>query len=380
VKPFSQPVAQRILVRDQAVWLTAWVAFLMILFLLPTLLLARTQWKSRHLETQTWEAMLDPAIPDPGYETTDDVPTDRARRVTIGFYLESIDGISLHDSQWKGVLDIWCRWKDDPDAPGGADFDPFEHLIAVNGSIVDRRMLREIHSGGEHYVQQRCSLECTKAFQVVNFPLDRHLVLASFENSDLPRQDLLFVADQESSAVSRRVAMSGYRMAGFHTIENPHSYQTSRGLPGVLPTERGTFSQPRFAIVIERDGWGLFVKMFQALFVAVAVALLACFIKPTHVDPRFGLGVGALFASVANAYLVGSYVPETSEFSLADVVNLLGIGTILVSLTQSTISLWLYDSFDNRTFSRRFDWVSFWTILTAFLASLALCLAGAVSR
>jgi hypothetical protein len=84
---------------------------------------------------QAWEAMLDPAIPDPGYETADDVPTDRARRVTIGFYLESIDGISLHDSQWKGVLDIWCRWKDDPDAPGGADFDPFEHLIAVNGSI-----------------------------------------------------------------------------------------------------------------------------------------------------------------------------------------------------------------------------------------------------
>ena len=174
--------------------------------------------------------------------------------------------------------------------------------------------------------------------------------------------------------------MSAYRIGSFQALENPHSYQTSRGLPGASPTEQEIFSQPRFAIIIERDGRGLFFKMFQALFVAVAVALLACFIKPTHVDPRFGLGVGALFAAVANTYLVGSYVPETSAFSLADVVNMLGIGTILVSLTQSTISLWLYDSLDKRTFSRRLDWVSFWAILWLFVASIALILAAAVNR
>ncbi|MEI8316798.1 MAG: hypothetical protein WCH79_02555 [Planctomycetia bacterium] len=380
MKPFGRPFTQRIRFNSEPVWLTAWVALLMVLFLLPTLLLARAQQKSLHLDRQAWEAMLNPALPDPGYESPDDLPTDRARRVTIGFYLESMDEISLHDSHWRGVLDIWCRWKDDPDAPGGPDFDPFEHLIVVNGTIADRRTLREIHSDGEHYVLNRCSLECTKAFQVVNFPLDRHLILASFENSDHTRQELLFAADQESSAVSRRVAMSAYRIVGFQALENPHSYQTSRGLPGASPAEHEIFSQPRFAIIIERDGWGLFFKMFQALFVAVAVALLACFIKPTHVDPRFGLGVGALFAAVANTYLVGSYVPETSAFSLADVVNMLGIGTILVSLTQSTISLWLYDSLDKRTFSRRLDWVSFWAILWLFVASIALILAAAVNR
>lgn len=361
-------------------WLTAWIGLLAMLFLVPAFLIAWEQRASRIFEANAWEATLDPTTPDPGMPPAEDVPTDRARRVSIGFYLETMDEISLHDSQWKGVLDVWCRWKDDPDAPGGADFDPFDHLIAVNGMITDRKVLREIHDGGEHFVLQRLALTYTRIFRIVNFPLDRHLLLASFENSAHSRQDLLFVPDQDASAVSARVAMTGYKVLRSHAVETPHSYQTNRGIPGAKADERGAWSQPRFAIVIDRKGWGLMLKMFQALLVSVAVALLACFIKPIHVDPRFGLGVGGLFASVANSYLVGTYVPEGSDFSLADAINLLGIGTILVSLTQSTISLWIYESLGNQRLSRRFDWVSFWTILTAFLASLALCLAGAVSR
>lgn len=361
-------------------WLAAWVALLVVLFLVPALLIAWEQWQSRSFERLSWEATLDPNSPDPGMAPAEVVPTDRARRVSIGFYLETMEDISLHDSQWKGVLDVWCRWKDDPDAPGGSDFDPFDHLIPINGMITDRKILREIHEGGEHFVLQRLALSFTRTFRIVNFPLDRHLLLASFENSAHPRQDLLFVPDQDASAVSARVAMTGYRILRFHAVETPHSYQTSRGTPGVAADERGAWSQPRFAIVIDRKGWGLLVKMFQALFISVAVALLACFIKPIHVDPRFGLGVGALFASVANSYLVGTYVPDGSEFSLADAINLLGIGTILVSLTQSTISLWIYESLGNQRLSRRFDRVSFWTILLVFLTALCLCLAGAVSR
>lgn len=360
-------------------WLTAWVALLTALFLVPTLVIAWRQRESRRFEKLAWEATLDPDTPDPGMAPAESVDTGRARRVSIGFYLETMEEVSLHDSHWKGVIDVWCRWQDDPAGAGDDGFDPFDHLIAVNGAITDRKVLREIHDGGGHFVLQRLSLSYTRIFRIVNFPLDRHLLLASFENSAHPRQELLFVPDEAASAVSARVSMTGYRVVRSHAVEMPHSYQTSRGIPGAAPDERGTWSQPRFAIVIDRRGWGLMLKMFQALLISVAVALLACFIKPVHVDPRFGLGVGALFASVANSYLVGTYVPEGSEFSLADAINLLGIGTILVSLTQSTISLWIYETLENPGLSRRFDRVSFWTILTVFLASFGLCLAGAVA-
>ena len=364
----------------QSRWITAWVGLVVVLFLVPTLLLARAQRESRRLDKHTWDTILDPSTPDPGHLPNVDVPTDGARRVTIGFYMESIIDVSLHDSRWNGVIDVWCRWKDDPAAAGGASFNPFDHLMAVSGTITERKVLREIHDGVEHFVQQRLWIDYSKAFPIVNFPLDRHLLLASFENADHPRQDLVFVIDENATAVSQRVSMTGYRLVRFHAVETPHSYQTSRGLPGVAATERGTWSQARFAIVIDRFGWGLFFKMFQTLFVAVAVALLACFIKPVHVDPRFGLGVGALFAAAANSYLSGTYVPVTNEFSLADIINLLGIGTILVSLTESTISLWIYETLGNPALSRRLDRVSFWTIFIGFVGSLSLILAGALSH
>lgn len=360
------------LVRER--WLEAWVILVMVLFAVPTVMLAASQRRWLALEEAAWAATLDPTTPDPGLNPPEPVSTEGARKVTIGFYMESIEHISIHDGGWSTTIDVWCRWNHDDADP---DFDPFDHLLPVNGKITAATIVREWHDGGSHYVHRRLELEFRRNFRVVNFPLDRHLLLASFENSVHPRDELLFVPDDAASAVSRRVATAGYRVERFHAVENPHSYLTSRGWPAFPPERSGTWSQPRFAIEIGRSGWGLFLKMFQALFVSVGVALLACFIKPIHVDPRFGLGVGALFAAVANGYLVGTYIPESGEFSLADVVNLLGIGTILLSMTQSTISLWIYETRDDPAASRRFDRVSFWAILGGFVTALTLLVAGA---
>jgi hypothetical protein len=58
--------------------------------------------------------------------------------------------------------------------------------------------------------------------------------------------------------------------------------------------------------------------MFQALFASVAIALIVFFIKPIHVDPRFGLGVGAFFAAVGNNIFVGSMLPPAHRHGQRD--------------------------------------------------------------
>ena len=355
-------------------WMKGWLVLLAAVFLVPSVLLARTQWQGRRHDQLVLETTLDPARPEPGAAPIDDVPTDAARRVTIGFYLESLGGVSLHDGEWSAVIDVWCRWRD---GPGDDAFNPFERLIAVDGTITDSRLLAHVDEAGEHYELRRLSVTYTKPFRIRTFPVDEHLLLASFENSAHTRRELVFEPDLADTAVSHRATLSNYRVVRFHTVENPHTYKTSRGRADIDADPRRTYSQPRFAVVIDRGGLGLFTKMFQALFISVAVALLTCFIKPTHVDPRFGLGVGGLFATVANAYFVGSLVPETNEFSLADIVNLLGIVTILLSLTQSTLSLHVYETLGRPALSRRFDRVGFWTTLVGFVAALALIMAAA---
>ena len=59
-----------------------------------------------------------------------------------------------------------------------------------------------------------------------------------FEAGD-PRDELLFLPDDATSAVSRRVSTAGYRIERFHAVENPHSYLTSRGWPDFPPDRAG---------------------------------------------------------------------------------------------------------------------------------------------
>jgi hypothetical protein len=363
---------------DTPSWVRLWLGCLVAVLLGPAVVLAWHQWHSRHVERLDWAATLDPMTPDPGTTPAEDVPTEGARRVTIGFYLETMGDLSMPESRFDATIDVWCRWRDDdPNAVAGEAFNPFEHLIAVGGRIEDRKLLQRIDDGPEHFELQRLKVSFTKVFGTTSFPLDRHLLLMAFENSAHPRQTLLFVPDFEASSISTRARLSGYRIEQFHVVEMPHSYRTSRGLPGVPPETRATYSQPRFALVIDRGGWGLFTKLFQAMFVAVGVALLACFIRPIHVDPRFGLGVGGLFAAVANGYLVTANMPEGGDFSLADEITLLGIVTILVSIAGSAMSLFVYDSLGRHGLSQRLDRLTFWTILGCFAAALVMLVAAA---
>lgn len=356
-------------------WMKAWLVLLAAVFLLPSFVLARKQWEAHRDERIALEAALDPALPDPGAEPTEDVPTAGARRVAIGFYLESLGSVSLHDSTWSAVIDVWCRWRD---AEDNDSFNPFDRLIAVSGSITDSKLLSHVDNEGEHYELQRLSVTYTKPFRIRTFPIDAHHLLASFENSAHTRRELVFVPDEADTAISHRATLSNYRIVRCLAVESPHTYRTSRGRSDIDDDHRRTYSQPRFAVVIDRGGLGLFAKMFQALFISVAVALLTSFIKPTHVDPRFGLGVGGLFAAVANAYVVGSVAPETNEFSLADVVNLLGIVTILLSLTQSTLSLYVYETLDQPALARQFDRASFWVTFGGFCVALGMLMAAAM--
>jgi hypothetical protein len=208
---------------------------------------------------------------------------------------------------------------------------------------------------------------------VSRFPRDDHVLTINIEVPASERRELVFVADDESSGVSSRIKIEGYSIYKQAILEKPHAYRSSHGDPRLAPGTDRVFSQLRMGVWIYRDGWGVFLKMFVGLFGAVAVAMLAFFIKPTDVDPRFGLGVGALFAAIANTYITASLVPDTGVMTLADMINDVSILIIFLTLLESTISLYLYDRKGKEALSRLFDRVSFIVFLTSYvLINLAL--------
>ncbi len=303
--------------------------------------------------------------PPPGHEQ--DVPVE----VRVGVYLDHIPDISLREEHWTADFYVWFRWNGDAANPG-------ETFQVVNGQIESRNKVDEHVAGADHYVLYRVRAHIAKAFDTTRFPCDDHVLTINLEDTARPSYELHFVPDADSS-LSSRVRVTGYRIYQQGAVVKPHSYRTARGDPDLPPGFKATYSQFTYGVWIARPGFGFYLKVFQALYAAVGIALLAFCIKPTDVDPRFGLGVGAFFAAIANTYVASTLLPDAGIMTLTDMVNGVAIVTIFLSLVQSTISLYLYDVRGKEALSRLFDRVSLAVFAVAYVAiNLAIPLAATV--
>jgi len=353
-------------------WLAAWAALLLALFLGTGVSLVHSMWANRQASAARHAARLDPAADEPGVTAADrDLPADaRPSRVLAGVYVDRVLELSVKEVHWTVEFFLWFRWRGD--TPKSC-----EDFQLVDGSIENKDQEADETIDGVRYQRFRVVAKITKFFDVSRFPCDDHQLTIAVELPAHPRHEVLFVPDRDNTAVSSRVRVPAYDLRPATVLEKPHSYKTTRGDPRLPPGTKSTYSQLRMGVGIERSGWGLYFKLFQSLYVAVLLALLAFFIRPTEVDPRFGLGVGALFAAVANAYVISSLVPDTGVLALADVVNGVGIGVILLTVVQSTVSLHLY-THGRKALSRAFDRLSFAVILPAYaVLNIALPLAAA---
>ncbi len=211
---------------------------------------------------------------------------------------------------------------------------------------------------GEHYALYLVRGQGHQVFNTSRYPVDDHLLTLAIEDGSLMWQDLEYVADTEGSNISSRVKMPGYKVLKSALVVKPHAYKSSFGDPAMAAGSRRTYSQLIYGIWNGRTGYGPYLKVFVGLFAAAAIALLAFFIKPTDVDPRFGLGVGGFFGAVANTLLSASLVPDSGILTLMDMVNGVGAITIFLTLVESTISLYLYDIRGEVALSRAFDRVA----------------------
>ena len=334
------------------VWI--WAIVLVILFATAAVVTAGAVYKNRIAAIERHNGRMSSDVGEGGTKPPPTALPAGANpvRVQTGIYVDRIIDLSVKEARWTVDFYLWFRWN-------GTGVDPGENFQIVDGSIESKEKADEYASGDERYVLYRVVARITKFFDVSRFPRDDHVLTINIESPASERHELLFVADKESSGVSSRVLIPGYLTYQQAVLEKPHAYRSTHGDPRLAAGTEKVQSQLRMGVWIHRQGSGFYLKMFVALFVAVGVALLAFFIKPTDVDPRFGLGVGALGAVIVNTYVISSLVPDTGVMTLADTVNHVGIVTIFLSLMQSAISLHLYERKGRKTLSRLFDRVSF---------------------
>lgn len=349
------------------------VGGLVVLIVVAGSSLVAMEYKNKAISRVYYRERMDPQATEHGLTPADIIlpPEAHPRKVSAGVYIDRIVELSMKDLTWVVDCYLWFRWQD-------SSLHMSDNFQVVDGWIDSREKKDEYIDGNEHYVLYRIIAHITSVFEELRFPCDDHLLTVCIEYPSYERSGMLFEADTINSAVSSRVKVPGYKIYQMAVVEKPHSYKTSRGDPRMHPGVKATFSQFRMGLWIKRESWGFFLKMFLPLYVSVLVAMLAFFINPLHSDPRFGLGIGALFAAVANSYINSSMLPNTGVMSLADVINIAGISTILLTLIESAISLYIYEKRGKHSLSQRFDRVSFYIMLGGYVVlNIALPLAAA---
>jgi len=278
--------------------------------------------------------------------------------VQVGISIEKISDFSVKNVAWNADFLVWFKWRQPPASPS---FDPGQAFEIVTGTIVSKQKIIDQVQGPDHYSLYRVSATINYPFNVARYPMDDHLLSMFLQDPIHPQ--IQYIADRVNSRVDPAIRIPGYQIAqtviGVQTVPEDTTFG--------IPSGQKEFEQFGFGIFILRQGFGFFLKLFQALFVAVGVALLAGFFK-AHEEIRVELLVGGLFAAVANTYITSSYLPDTGTMTLMDQVNLLGLGVIFICLIQTVISS-RFAARDELDFCQLFDRTSF-ALIAFFYISL----------
>jgi hypothetical protein len=338
-----------------------WAVGILLLYLIGACLGVLRLWTYKAETMKMRQAWLEGAAKEPGSP----IPEINARtaggpvKVLVGIYVNRIGEFAMKEAGWTAEFDIWFRW-------AGAEVNPGETFQVVNGQIETRKKQEAYVRDGEHYERYRVRARIAKFFEPARFPFADEPLTIQVEDGVQGVESLQFVADTQDSSISPAAILQDLEVIRLAMAVEPHKYESKRGDPRRTAEDGDVYSRFVFAMLLNPPGTIFHLKLFNALFASVAISFIVFFIKPIYVDPRFGLGVGAFFAAVGNIIYIGSILPRASGLTLTDMVNGIGLATIFLTLVQSAISLYVFDTMGRERLSRLFDRVSFAAFLIGY--------------
>lgn len=291
--------------------------------------------------------------------------------VKVGIYITSIHNIDFKEKEYAINFWIWLKYKN-------KDFDFLNHLEIPQAKSVEKSFSLIDSTGEQIYMQMKLQCVMKDSWRVTNFPFDRQTLRLSIENSQYDSRSLVFVADTIGKQFDPRFTLRGWNLDSCIMSTGIKAYETAFGDESfVTPhTEYSTF---RVRLSMKRDAGGLFWKMFLGMYIAFLIAYVCFYIHADGMDSRFGLSVGSLFAVVGNKYIVDSSLPESTTFTLVDLLHGLTLFMIFAIITCTAYSLQLIKKNLYKK-AQRFDMIAAQVILIVYLVFNAIFILNAIGE
>ena len=253
--------------------------------------------------------------------------------VRTGVYITSIHDINFKDKEYTVDLWLWLKYNN-------KDFDFVKNLEVPQAKTVEKSFSTIDSANGKIYLLMKLQCVMKETWAINNFPFDKQRLRFSIENSQFDSDAMVFVADTLGQHFDPRFTLRGWNIDSLNINTGIKKYETAFGDESVAKPHT-EYSNYKVRMVISRDAMGLFWKVFLGMYVAFLIAYMCFYIHVDSIDSRFGLSVGALFAVIGNKYIIDSTLPESTTFTLVDMLHGLTLLFILTVIISTSYTLML---------------------------------------
>jgi hypothetical protein len=284
------------------------------------------------------------------------------RPVTVGIYLNQVFATDIKGNQFAADFYIWFDWE-------GDDIKPLDTFELMNGRITSKSGLIKKKIGTHNYAVVRCVATVTKVWDLRRYPLDSHVLTLEVEDSEFDERGLRYMEDTDNAGISDALEIPGWAIGTRSGAVVRKVYRTNYGDRSMPSKGESAYSRYVFSLDISRPGHGRFVKVFFGLLIAVVVSWGSFFVRPKDASPRVSLGVGSAFAAAAFTVTINNSLPDTNALTMADMLVMLTLGSIVCTVAISITSLRLFALGKERT-QQQLDRAAAVVIPSAYLALL----------
>ncbi len=289
--------------------------------------------------------------------------------VKTGIYITSIHDIDFKQNEYTVNLWLWMKYKN-------KKFDFVQNLEIPQAKSFNKLFSTVDSSNGGIYLLMKLQCVMKDSWKITNFPFDRQKLRLALENSQYDSKELIFAEDTLGKHFDPRFTLRGWNIDSFDISTGIKMYETNFGDPEVIKPHT-EYSSYRIRIGIKRDASELFWKMFLGMYVAFLISYICFYIHADNIDSRFGLSVGSLFAAIGNKYIIDSSLPESTSFTLVDLLHGITLLFICLIVASSVYSLHLVKK-NKLKEANRFDLITAQVLLVIYIALNVYCITKAV--
>ncbi len=278
--------------------------------------------------------------------------------VSVGIYVTSVHDVDFRQKEYSINLWLWLKYK-------RPEFDFMKNLEVPMAKTFEKSYATlDTLEDGRIYMLMKLQCVMKGTWKITYFPFDRQRLRFSIENSQYDASELTFVADTVGSHYGKYFLM-GWEKDSFNIKTEIKEYATSFGDPG-LDKPHSEYSSYRATIVVHRESWEMFFKLFLGMYIAFLISIVCFSIHPDNMDSRLALSVGSLFAVVGNKYIIDSSLPESNTFTLVDTLHGITLFYIFLVVASSVYTLKLFKE-DKVEKAKRYNNNTGWILFVAYV-------------